>query len=303
MEAQFSIVGFFQQKEFVGQKSLNKEEAVVLTGESVSDILDAIWKTAVLIIKREVKVNGDDIEWSENSVPTKENIDNFVILQDRIARKAYLVDQITTVLLARLRNKHVNVMVHVYGRQICNKNIHGKFVAKLLQPEQRDRANADSTQSLMAMVDILKRTHAGVFTANVSIWQMWANSIQSAAPHLQEEMINRPPPPHLIHMFVRASTSESEIRECLQQGLLVADNLNDTYAGHLAQIREDFDKIRREVIGAFEFMDHRIKSFEDVVTSSTRLVSAMNTSATPKPNAVSMEVEQTITDIEDIDHN
>lgn len=303
MEANFSIVCFFQQKEFVGQKSLNKEEAVVVTGENVNDILDAIWKTAVLIIKREVIVNGDDIEWSENSVPTRANIDNFVILQDRVARKAYLVDQITTVLLARLRNKHINVMVHVYGRQICNKNLHGKFLSKLLQPEQRDRANADNTQSLMTMVDVLKRTHAGVFAAGVSIWQMWANSIQSAAPHLQEELINRPPPPHLIHMFVRASTSESEIRESLQQGLLVAEGLNDTYAGHLVEIREDFDKIRGEVMRAFEFMDHRIRSFEKVLTSSTRLVSAMHTSAIPKPNAVSMEVEQTVTDMEDIDHN
>lgn len=303
MEANFSIICFFQQKEFVGQKSLSKEDAVVVTGENANDILDAIWKIAVLSIKREVIVNGDEIEWSENSVPIRENIDQFVILQDRIARKAYLVDQITTVLLARLRNKHVNVMVHVYGRQICNKNIHGKFVSKLLQPEQRDRANADSTQSLMAMVDVLKKTHAGVLAANVSIWQMWANSIQSAAPHLHEEMINRPPPPHLIHMFVRASTSEAEIRESIQQGLLVADNLNDTYVGHLAKIREDFDRTRREVIRAFEFMDHRIKSFEDVLTSNTRLVNAMSTSATPKPNAVSMDVEQTITDMEDIDHN
>lgn len=193
-------------------------------------------------------------------------------------------------------------MVHVYGRQICNKSVHGKFTLKLLQPEQRDRANADSTQSLMAMVELLKQTHKGVFAANVSVWQMWANAVQSASPHLQDEMVNSPPPPHLIHMFIRASTSESEIRESVQRGLQVADNLNDTYGGHLAKIREDVDKIRTEVIRAFDFIEARLKSFEDVVTSNSRLVNAMSSAVTPQPNAVSKEEERQVTDLEDMDH-
>lgn len=302
MEATFSIVCFFQRKEFVGQKSLSSDEEVVVTGESLTDILDAIWDRAILLIKREVIVKGDNIEWSENAVPTRDDIANFVILQDRVARKAYSIDQINTTLLARLRNTRVNIMVHVYGRQVCNKSVHGKFVLKLLQPEQRDRANADSTQSLMAMVELLKQTHKGVFAANVSVWQMWANAIQSAPPHLQDEMVSSAPPPHLIHMFIRASTSESEIRESVQRGLQVADNLNDVYAGHLAKMREDFDKIRNEVTRGFDFMDSRLKSFEDVVNANSRLVSAMSSAVTPQPNAVSMEEERQVTDLEDTDH-
>lgn len=97
-------------------------------------------------------------------------------------------------------------MVHVYGRHLCNKSVHGhgQFVLKLLQPEQRDRAKADNTQSLMALVEVLKQKYSSVFAANVSVWQMWANAIQSSPPHLQEEMTNNVPPAHLIHMFVRA---------------------------------------------------------------------------------------------------
>lgn len=302
MEATFSIVCFFQRKEFVGQKSLSDEE-IVVNGESVADILDAIWDKTILLIKREVIVKDEDIEWSENVLPTRDDIGNFVILQDRVARKAYLVDQINTTLLARLRNKHVNIMVHVYGRQICNKSVHGKFTVKLLQPEQRDRANADNTHSLMALVEVLKQTHKGIFAAGVSIWQMWANAIQSAAPHLQEDMIQSAPPPHLIHMFIRASTSESELRENAQRGLRVADDLNDTYAGHLVKVREDFNKIRQDVARGFEFMDGRLRAFEDVVNSNTRLVNSMTYAVAPQPSAVSMEEDRRVTDLEDIDHN
>lgn len=303
MDAQFSIVCFFQRKEFIGQKSLSCDEESVISGDTVIEVLDAIWDKASSMVKREVIVKNEDIEWSDDAVPTRENIGNFIILQDRVARKAYLIDQITTTLLARLRNKHVNIMVHVYGRQICNKSIHGKFSAKLLQPEQRDRANADSTQSLMAMVEVLKQKHKGIFAANVSIWQMWANAIQSAPPHLQEGMIDSAPPAHLIHMFIRASTMESEIRENVQRGLQVADNLNDSYAGHLAKIREDFDKIRQDVNRGFEFMDARLRSFEEVVISNIRLVNAMTSAITPQPNAVSLEEERQVTDLEDMDHN
>lgn len=167
--------------------------------------------------KREVIIKGDDIGWNENQVPTRDDFGNFIILQDGVAQKAYLVEQVNTTSLARLRNKQINVIIHVYGRQICNKSVHGKFTLKLLQPEQRDSAKANNTQSLMAMVERLKETHKGVFAANVSVWQMWANAIHSAVSHLQDEMIDNAPPPHLIHMFIRASTSETEIRESVQR--------------------------------------------------------------------------------------
>lgn len=104
-------------------------------------------------------------------------------------------------------------------------------------------------------------------------------------------------------MFVRASTSEAEIRKSVQRGLKVADNLNDTYSGHLAMMRADFSKLRSDVNHAFDFMDARLKAFEDVVESNRRLVIAMNTAVSPHPSVVSLEEERQITDLDDVDHN
>lgn len=196
----FSIVCCFQCKEFVLQKSLSADEVVF--GESMDEILDKIWGKALSFIKREVIATGDDIQWNVNLIPERDQIGNFIVFQDRTARKCYTVDQVNSTLLSRLRNKHVNSMIHVYRRQVCNKSVHGKFVAKLLQPEQRDRANANNTQSLMIMVEELKQKHGDIFPANISVWQMWENSIHSARAHLQEEMTNKRPTPHLIHLFV-----------------------------------------------------------------------------------------------------
>lgn len=302
-EATYSIICCFQRKEFVGQKSLNNDEDEAMFGESVTEVLDSIWNRALPVIKREVLVSDELIQWSENVVPAREEFGKFINFQDLTARKTYSVDQINSTLLSRLRHKRVNVMVHVYGRQLCNKTVHGQFVTKLLQPEQRDRANADNTQSLMAMVELLKQKHSTVFAANVSIWQMWANSIQSAPPHMHEELMNSVPPAHLIHMFVRASTSESEMRESLQRGLLVADNLHDTYGGHLAMLRTEFDKLRQDMNRRFDFVEVRLSAAEEVLNSNRRLVHAMNSSVTPQPSAVSIQEELLITDMEDVDHN
>lgn len=303
VRAKYSMAFYFQRKEFVGQKSLNQSEKESLTAETVDDILDMIWKRAKTFIKREVIVKDEQFEWSENAVPTFDDMSKFITFQDRSVHKCYNIDQVNSTMLSRLRDKPVNVMIHVYGRQLCNKSIHGQFVSRLLKPEQRDRANADSTQSLMALVEVLKQKHGAAFAANVSIWQMWANSIQSAPPHQQEELINSVPPGHLFHLFVRASTSESEIRESAQRGLQVADNMNDTYRGYLSAMRKDFNQLRSDMNRAFDFMEARLNSFEDILESNSRLVVAMSSSITPQPNVVSAEQERQITDLEDLDHS
>lgn len=102
-------------------------------------------------------------------------------------------------------------------------------------------------------------------------------------------------------MFVRAYTSESEMRESAQRVLQVADNLNGTYAGIIAKIQKDFDHGRGEVNRVFDFVNSRLTDLEEVVSSNTRLVMALNAAVTP--SAVSVEEERQNTDLEDMDHN
>lgn len=81
-------------------------------------------------IKREVIVSGDSFHWKE--------IAKFIHFQvPAFARKTFTVYQIVSTLLSRSRHKQVNVMVHIYGHQVCSKAVHGEFVGILLQPEQQ----------------------------------------------------------------------------------------------------------------------------------------------------------------------
>lgn len=300
--AKYSIRCSFHRKEFVGQKSLSQSEDEPAFGESVGEILDWVWTKALPLMKREVIVIGEEIAWNVKVVPTRDDMGKFVIFRDPQPRKCYTVDQLNSTLLSRLRGKELIVMVHAYGIQLCNKTVHGQFVSRLLQPEERDRANANSTKSLMELVAELQLIHGDVYAAHISIWQRWANTIQASPPHLQDSIKLKPPPSELIHMFIRASTSESEVLESVQRGLQVADNLNDSYGGQLTMLRGEFNKFRQDVNRGFDYLEARLNAFEGVLSSNRRLVNAMSSSVTPVPSAVSVQEESLITDMEDVDH-
>lgn len=68
-------------------------------------------------------------------------------------------------------------------------------------------------------------------------------------------------------------------------------------------LRKDFDKVREDTNRGFEFMDARLKGFEDVLKSNRRLVNAMSSSVTPQPNTTSEEDQRQVTDLDDLDHS
>lgn len=131
-----------------------------------------------------------------------------------------------------MRDKHVNVMVHIYGKQISSKSIHQKMAAAILQPADRDRVGAYSTVLLIELVQKLKETHTYLSGHNSS-GTMWANSIHAAPTHKQPEMVNEMPPSHSVHLFHSVPTSDIEIIRSTQHGLQIAGNLNDLYAENL----------------------------------------------------------------------
>lgn len=62
-------------------------------------------------------------------------------------------------MLRKMREKHVNVMVHVYGKAISSKPIHQKTTAVIFQPADRVRAGAHSAVMLTELTQKLKEAH------------------------------------------------------------------------------------------------------------------------------------------------
>ncbi len=301
--ALYRFVAHYQQKEFVGQKAISQDIEEEVGGESVSEVLDVIWTKVKPWIKREVLIEADKIYFAENENPDRDEIATFVILQDKAAKKNYSVSQLTSDLLRKMRDKHVNVMAHVYGKAIASKTIHAKVSAAILQPVDRDRAGAHSTVLLMELTQKLKEIHGQHLSGNTSSWTMWSNSIHSAPAHRQEAMVNEMPPPHLIHLFRSVPISETEVMRSAQQGLQIAGNLNDMYTENVQTLRQEFQKIKETMLRIFDVYDVRLKATEDMLAANSRLVGSMGGALQVEVTAVSLEEERQITDLMDTDHN
>lgn len=244
-QSKFCFVGHFLNREFVGQKALNEDNEKIISGESVEEIFDALWISALHFIKREVMVDGENFVWAENEKPTQAEIDKFITLQDQGSKKTITTTQVNLDCLRKLRGKRVNVFVYSYGKKICNKTLHTKFAAKLLVPAQRDRANADNTVSLMELVGQLKEMHGLHYSGLHSSWIMWANFIQSSPLNeSRERLMNECPPMHLINLFRSVPLSDNEKMRSARNGLQVTDNMIDSFKHQLQLFRQDFDTMQ-----------------------------------------------------------
>lgn len=302
-ECLFVFVAHYQQKEFVGQKAITQEVEEEVAGNTIAEVLDNIWFKAATFIKREILVDGDNIAWAEAESPDRSEIGNFIILQDKAAKKNYLISQLNTDVLRKMRNKHVNVMVHVYGKAISSKAIHVKVAAAILQPAQRDRAGAHSTVVLVDLARSLKEKHGNYLVAHTSSWTMWANAIHSAPTHRQTEMLDEMPPPHLIHLFRSIPTTDAEKMRSAQSGVQIAGNMVDSFAESVKFLREEFNKLKEGTLRGFDLYERRLDATEQMLNATTRLVSSFDHSLQVEVNPVSIEEEAQITDLPDHDHN
>lgn len=301
--ALFRFVAVFQRKEFVGQKSISEDVEEEIGGDSCQAVLDVLWTKINQWIKREVIVDGDNFRFAEKETPDRDEISKFVIFHDKSAKKNYSVSQLTSDVLRKLRDKHVHVMVHVFGKAVSSKAIHQKMTASILQPVDRDRAGAHSTVMLSELSKKLKETHGSFLSGNMSSWTMWANAIHSAPANRHEAMVNELPPAHLIHLFRSVPTSDSERMRSTQHGLRIAGNLNDLYLENVKALRQEFTKMKENVYRMFEMYEVRLSAAEGMLTSNGLLVNSMGENLDVEVTAVSLEEERQITDMEDVDHN
>lgn len=299
----FRFVGIFQQKEFVGQKAVSQDVEAEIGGDSCKAVLDEIWAKVSSWIKREVIVEGESFRFAEKEVPDRDEIAKFIIFHDKAAKKNYSVGQLTSDVMRKLRDKHVHVMVHIYGKAVSSKSIHQKMTAAILQPVDRDRAGAHSTVMLMELARKLKDVHGSYLAGNISSWTMWANSIHAAPASRHESMIGELPPAHLVHLFRSVPTSEAERMRSARNGLQVADNLNDLYSENIKILRQEFEKFKGDIFRAVELYEIRLKGTEDMLAANKRLVDSMGGQLQVEVTAVSLEEEQQITDMADCDHN
>ncbi|XP_055584934.1 uncharacterized protein LOC129737797 [Uranotaenia lowii] len=256
-----SVSRSVQNRRFVGETSgPNFVEEMKICGDTVDEILKAVWRVIEPVICREalfVEENGQEVPLWADSEPVYANLGKFIFMANK-NRRRITVEQIDSKFLISSREQIVPIYVHVYSNTVSCKQRWEMVSKQLVQFQDCDRAGAPSNQSLSELADELREIHGRDFSGQAFAWKLWATHIHAAPAHDRERRKTELPPQSVIKFFRSVPTSEAVRMENTRNGLTVASTINDAYTMQ-DSIRPEESTLSRSLadnVSDIQDMDH-----------------------------------------------
>jgi hypothetical protein len=149
----------YQKRLFVGHKSACDVNKAKISADSLDEILDQMWNEAIKYDLMEVFVSNEKFHGVEKRKPTIEEIDKFLIIQDKTGKRCHDPTELKGALLKTFQNKKVNVLIHVYSTNVSSQKIYNNIKHDIEQIEGKKGSGAEV---LINMTDRIKK-----FSSNV----------------------------------------------------------------------------------------------------------------------------------------
>ncbi|XP_062713473.1 uncharacterized protein LOC134290366 [Aedes albopictus] len=292
------------KREFKGQTSGAYIARWELSANNREEFLTKVWNLASEHLHREIifaanEDGGSTPQWCSKEKPTLEDLNNFALFQS--GRRYYKVENIQDNkhnLLQNWRNKDISLYLHIYSLSVSNRAMWNTVKEALIEPTERDRSGAASTQALLDLTEELRNTHGGILDAHGMAWTFWANAIQSAPAYKRSSMMQYPPQT-LAGLF---KAKEGMRVNAIKRELETANNVNDSYHEDIVALRTAFSTLRATVNSHLNALDHRIEMLEMRERTSNNLLNAMRTSVAVQEDEIGKDLRNEITDCPDLDH-
>ena len=157
--------------------------------------------------------------WSEKDQPDEGNFRKFAIFYEKQNRQYTQLDKLTANLLHHWRGKEIHVLLHVYSLSVSSRKIFSTVKEHLIDPSNRDKSGAASTQVVVELSRELRSNHGERWDAHEIVWTMWASAILSSPAHSRESMKRSAPPEHLQHLF---KAKDGARIQHIKRGLVIA---------------------------------------------------------------------------------
>jgi hypothetical protein len=198
------FVSSFSIRQFIGQTSGVSKPSFTVCVNTVDEFVDKLFEKVSPYLKREVlvgEIGGCEYSFSETTVPTRQDLERFVIIKDPISKKPNYLQHITTRKLVSWKNRELSLWVHQYSNSISNKTIFNEMKNSLFPPALTDRSGASSFVVCPGLANKLKSEYEHFYSALDIHWIAWANYIPSQAPERHDFLIKQPPPPEYLCVF------------------------------------------------------------------------------------------------------
>ncbi|XP_062550764.1 uncharacterized protein LOC134215632 [Armigeres subalbatus] len=302
----FGCVLLAYKRQFKGQSSGSYIARWQISANSTASFIHKVWILAEEHLYREVvfiaKTDGTTCPaWGAEEKPIEEKFGKFVLFQS--GRRHYTLDQVveSSSLLQSWRNKEITLLLHVYSLSVSNRTIWSSVKESLVDPSDRDRSGAATTQAVIELADELRTMHDSYLDAHGMAWSFWANSIHNGPAHLRETLKNHPPQ-HLAHLF---RAKEGQHVNAILRELTVAHSLNNSYHEEVVALRQVFDVVESNIehlSASMKMFKIRLEALElrDQVNES--MISAMETTVKVQECKLGERLKAQVSDMEDVDH-
>lgn len=309
----YSIELNLQTREFKGQTSGVTKCATTIFCNSVPDFKNHLWLLIKDKLKREVVFDAEsDPRWHENVLPQEEDMERFILFYDSKSKRSVTVDKVNMTTLSHWRSKEIWLYIHVYSMSIANLSLWKKVQKTLIEPINRDRAGASTIAETNTLAERLQAIHQLNYQSNHINWLIWANRIQASEAHLREQLMTRPPPPDILHLFAHARTSADDTVTEFRQNLRMAENVNEGVTSGLSRVRilvDDILKIqnaiaelRDEEKTKIELLNHELKTMEIQSSTTRSLITSMEQVLPATETDFGRQLFSQIQDQDDVDH-
>ncbi|KAJ3403900.1 hypothetical protein HDV05_007563 [Chytridiales sp. JEL 0842] len=173
-----------------------------------------------------------------------------------------------------------------------------KFKKDALQPAAVDRAGAAAEEEQVGIIERLQQTHGSRIESLPIHWRRWAAWVHlETVPHLQDELIGKPPPVHLAPYFhPRNTTILTHFERLHQQTRINRRHVGNTLSENAAMrdalnTLKDMAKVMHEMVldalNRLDAHDERIRAQEEMWGDFGSAMQA-NLDAAASPELMSM---------------
>lgn len=285
-------------KNFQSQKNGTDPFVLPIRIASVDHFETIVWSECNTKLKREVLYDAAStiLDWSPCK-PQWEDRNRFFLFQDKAMKKTFRMDDLTMELLQGWHGRDINMFCLVYSLSLKSLKDFNTAKSKLMTCKSKDRAGADSNQSLQQLVVELKDKNNSKFRALETSYVLWANFIQDQPAYKQQDLIDGEPPSEYRHLFKELSGPKiDEQLRTVREDAIMADTVNEAVDSELQEIGEALMEVKesvRKLEEKFLNVQGRYQARRSVLGAVSRAVSE---------GEYSRSIAANIVDAVDVDH-
>lgn len=295
------------KKQFKSQHSSETIKEMTFAGDEVKDVKESIWNEVASSINRRVLFEDNQPKWDTKETPEYRDIDLYVSITHKNARKSSLVSSLDSKSLQALRREQeIFIVIYEFGTAVDSKRKYEILQQQLITPAQVDRAHSENTVATVELVQRLKEQHKESYRSQYVNWMMWATYIQKKSPLERESLIKQNPPANMIHLFQPVPCNFARINEGTRQNIRLAQNISNGSERNLKEMRIFYDKARILLTELIETMDDfgvRLIAMESAVEANREMLEDLETVTSPVENSFSQDIASQVGDQMDIDHS